>query len=192
MDTKQLLERLTRLGEIRREEWVEAQATALKYPYSLPLRLLSLTGDKAWGNDATDRQRMAMESLYVENFRPLNEVLGKVKALEDFDVMQEINAYKEVSFKTAPKSVLLSKFLEENDFPIDGDVADNTESLDELGKKSIAANDGLVSETLAVVFAKQGKIDEAVAMYEKLAAQNPEKSSTFAARIAELKSGNAE
>ncbi|MBQ7279471.1 MAG: hypothetical protein IJR13_01935 [Bacteroidales bacterium] len=192
MNTKQLLERLARLGESRRDEWAEAQATALQYSYSLPLRLLALTGDKAWDDSTIDHHRMMVESLYMENFRPISDVLDKAKALGEYDVMQEINAYKEVSFKTAPKSVLLSKFLEENDFPVNGNDEATTESLDNLGKKSIATDDGLCSETLAIVFAKQGKIEQAIAMYEKLAAQNPEKSSTFAARIAELRANKPE
>jgi tetratricopeptide (TPR) repeat protein len=44
----------------------------------------------------------------------------------------------------------------------------------------------LETETLAVVFEKQGKFDRAIAIYEKLISRNPEKSSTFAARIEEL------
>jgi len=104
-----------------------------------------------------------------------------------FDVLQAINSYQEVSFKTAPKSVILTNFLEK-----DGGIKLSEEDFEEvpvqeLAKKSILANESLESETLALVFEKQGKLAQALAMYEKLMINNPEKSSTFAVRIADLK-----
>ncbi len=106
--------------------------------------------------------------------------------MEDVDILQEINAYQEISFKTAPKSVILSKFL-------DIDVGepqqlDETEQLpvEVLAKKSIANEGVLETETLALVFEKQGKYDKAVEVYKKLIVKYPEKSSTFATRIIEL------
>lgn len=106
--------------------------------------------------------------------------------MEDVDILQEINAYQEISFKTAPKSVILSKFL-------DIDVGepqqlDETEQLpvEVLAKKSIANDGVLETETLALVFEKQGKYDKAVEVYKKLIVKYPEKSSTFATRIIEL------
>ena len=104
-----------------------------------------------------------------------------------FDVLQAINSYQEVSFKTAPKSVILTNFLEK-----DGGIKLSEEDFEEvpvqeLAKKSILANESLESETLALVLEKQGKLAQALAMYEKLMINNPEKSSTFAVRIAALK-----
>jgi hypothetical protein len=58
--------------------------------------------------------------------------------------------------------------------------------VQELAKKSIRVDNSLESETLALVLEKQGKIAQALAMYEKLMVNNPEKSSTFAVRIAAL------
>ena len=104
-----------------------------------------------------------------------------------FDVLQAINSYQEVSFKTAPKSVILSNFLEKDDGITLSDSEYEEVSIQELGKKSITANDSLESETLAVVLERQGKYAQALAMYEKLMLNNPEKSSTFAVRIAALK-----
>ncbi len=104
-----------------------------------------------------------------------------------FDVLQAINSYQEVSFKTAPKSVILTNFLEK-----DGGIKLSEEEFEEvpvqeLAKKSIRADESLESETLALVLEEQGKLAQALAMYEKLMVNNPEKSSTFAVRIADLK-----
>lgn len=106
---------------------------------------------------------------------------------DDFDVLQEINAYQEVSFKTAPKDVILTNFLEK-----DGgiDLSDNdfeTVPVQELAKKSVSSENSLESETLALILEKQGKIAQAIDMYAKLIVKNPEKSSIFAVRISALK-----
>lgn len=104
-----------------------------------------------------------------------------------FDVLQAINSYQEVSFKTAPKSVILTNFLEK-----DGGIKLSEDGFEEvpvqeLAKKSIRADESLETETLALVLEKQGKLSQALAMYEKLMVNNPEKSSTFAVRISALK-----
>ena len=106
---------------------------------------------------------------------------------EPFDVLQAINSYQEVSFKTAPKSVILSNFLEKDGGITLSDTGFEEVSIQELAKKSIAVDSSLESETLAIVLENQGKYAQALAMYEKLMLNNPEKSSTFAVRIAELK-----
>ena len=104
-----------------------------------------------------------------------------------FDVLQAINSYQEVSFKTAPKSVILSNFLEKDGGIELSEGGFSEVSIQELGKKSLAADGLLETETLAIVLERQGKYAQALAMYEKLMLNNPEKSSTFAVRIAALK-----
>ena len=104
-----------------------------------------------------------------------------------FDIMQEINSYQEVSFKTAPKSVILSKFLETSNCQPEDFVTGSNASVEDLGKKSVREDDSLDTETLALVCEKQGKYERAISIYEKLIVKYPEKSSTFAIRITELK-----
>jgi hypothetical protein len=57
------------------------------------------------------------------------------------------------------------------------------ESVFEMAVNSIAAETGLMSETLAEVMIKQGKYDKALEMYHKLSLQNPQKSVYFAQKI---------
>lgn len=103
------------------------------------------------------------------------------------DIMNEINAYHDISFKTAPKSVILSNFLETANCKIDDSVPAPATPIEELAKKSISFDDTLCTETLAVVLEKQGKYEKAIAIYEKLMCKYPEKISTFANRIEALK-----
>ncbi len=53
--------------------------------------------------------------------------------------------------------------------------------------KSVADNEGLASETLADLLARQGAFERAVKMYERLILIFPEKSTYFAAKIEQLK-----
>ena len=58
---------------------------------------------------------------------------------------------------------------------------------EDLTKRSKPIGGGLVTESFAKILEKQGKIDKAVEIYEKLIAKNPEKKAYFAAKISELK-----
>lgn len=56
----------------------------------------------------------------------------------------------------------------------------------EMAVNSISREDGIISESMAVVYAKQGKITEAINIYKKLSLNNPEKSIYFADKIENL------
>ena len=60
------------------------------------------------------------------------------------------------------------------------------EQVFEMAVNSIARKEELVSESLANVYAKQGKYEKAIEMYQKLSLQNPEKNAYFAAKIENL------
>ena len=176
----------------------KANGTALWEQQSLPRVILYM-------QDA-DRLYEQMEALTRETVSPVAESAPTQPArekvaespsptIEDkeepsngtFDVLQAINSYQEVSFKTAPKSVILSNFLEKDGGITLSDNGFEEVPIQELAKKSIATDGLLETETLALVLEKQGKYAQALAMYEKLLLANPEKSSTFAVRISALK-----
>lgn len=60
------------------------------------------------------------------------------------------------------------------------------EQVFEMAVNSISRKDELVSESLAEVYAKQGKKEKAMEMYQKLSLLNPEKNTYFAAKIENL------
>lgn len=60
------------------------------------------------------------------------------------------------------------------------------EQVFEMAVNSISRKDELVSESLAEVYARQGKKEKAIDMYQKLSLLNPEKNAYFAAKIENL------
>ena len=193
---------------------LDIQSEKTKYPYCSILQVLDLMSDKAvsiynWRERFFDRVAIRsldndlLESLLAgvqetkivtEEDMRLKKQIEKAKKKEygevsdeEFDVIEAINSYQDVlSFKTAPKSVIIKKFLESEGNKNQKNPSNETLSIDELGKKSISEKDEVVTETLALIFEKQGKIDKAVDTYKKLIVKYPEKKSIFANRIEEL------
>lgn len=166
----------------------EILAAKLKYPYCAALQLLDLMGDKACGNVGWDTIGMQKTRLYLRKDYPFDRRLSNVKLQEEkpVDILQEINSYQDVSFKTAPKSVILSNFLENE--VCEGLKTESKEPLpiEVITKKSISNDKPVETETLAVIYQKQGKYEKALGIYQKLIAKYPEKSSIFASRISEI------
>lgn len=69
--------------------------------------------------------------------------------------------------------------------------SDIHKETDELIKSSLDLNLGISSESLANLWAKQGRADLAIRMFEKLSKEYPEKSATFAVKIEKLKTDNS-
>ena len=207
--------KLSNLKSFTLQDKVEIQSEKGMYPFSSVLQMMDILSDKAaeiydWQNrflpksrvhlccpDILDTLLAKVEKIAVGNPDDLKykqqaeEAKHQEYSYQDngaFDVIREINSYQDVSFKTAPKSEILSKFLADGNCRTEdfGDYA--TSSIEDLGKKSISDGSPIETETLAVIFEKQGKFEKAIDIYKKLIVKYPEKSSTFATRISELES----
>ena len=142
----------------------------------------------------SDKAFLRKEHLDVEFHRDCKKINEIQKYIDEFFSKNKNNMsqneYKslcEIYAKFSEFVKDLSNFLEKDGGITLSDTGFEEVSIQELAKKSIAADDSLESETLAIVLEKQGKYARALAMYEKLMHNNPEKSSTFAVRIAEIK-----
>jgi tetratricopeptide (TPR) repeat protein len=76
---------------------------------------------------------------------------------------------------------LIDKFIASKPRKID--VTKEPLTPKELGRLSLVENEDFVTETLAGIYAKQGKYLKAIKIYEQLILNFPEKSTFFASRI---------
>lgn len=87
------------------------------------------------------------------------------------------------------KEEIIEKFIKEQP-KINTPLSDIEISEEEIDKNSLIENDDFVSETLAMVYEKQGYFSKAIKIYEKLSLEFPEKSGFFASKIEILKNIN--
>jgi hypothetical protein len=95
---------------------------------------------------------------------------------------------KSSSPKKSPKTKkdeLIDKFIAAEPRITPGQATKDNQS--DLSKASSELKEDLVSENLAIIFAKQGKTGKAIDIYKKLIWKFPQKKASFAARIEELK-----
>ena len=190
MDKKQFIDMVGNPSKFSSQDRAWLRAVQSKYPYSSVISLLALMADRAYRYDTSAQRCAAM--LSVCDSKVIDALLGRAatSTADDpsFDILSEINTFQEVSFKTAPKSVILSNFLQAGPAEDMQKAAEAEAPVVDDDKKSIRPNESLGTETLAVILEKQGKYDKALAIYRNLLARNPEKSSIFAPRIERLES----
>ncbi len=124
-------------------------------------------------------QQPSQEEAVEEEEPPLK--LGHLnddeQAIEEFSRRVKKNIQREIieSFiRSEPRISALNRTQKES------------ETARDLSEKSIRPA-GMVSENLANIFIRQGKVDKAVEMFEKLILKYPEKKAYFAGRIEDLK-----
>lgn len=195
MDKKQFIDMISAPTRFSSQDrgWLKAQLA--KYPYSSVVATLALLADHAHGFDTPEERRAV--ALSISNPEVLDTLLANASSgpaaatvADDpsFDILSEINTFQEVSFKTAPKSVILSNFLQVDPSEEENEASQDARNRDINDKKSLTPDVSLGTETLAVILEKQGRYDKALAIYKNLLAHNPEKSSIFAPRIEKLES----
>lgn len=107
------------------------------------------------------------------------------KATSEKEIRKSLKAKPKTSRSRTKKDDIIDKFIAE-----DPSITPNQkprENQSDLSKPSSVLKEDLVSENLAIIFAKQGKTAKAIEIYKKLIWKFPQKKASFAARIEELK-----
>ncbi|MBX7227105.1 MAG: hypothetical protein K1X55_13810 [Chitinophagales bacterium] len=106
----------------------------------------------------------------------------KEPKIEQLPLVQEVVKKEEV-IKTVPKVEVAE--LDERILPVKGRIKRDQE-VDRLATESVSFNKELASETLAMVFASQGKKMKAIEVYKILILKFPNKKRYFASQIKKL------
>lgn len=102
------------------------------------------------------------------------------------DALTEAEDEMPLSEKQKAQQEIIDSFISSNVGIIKADADSNEYSTADLSKESGQLSDKVISENFAKVLAQQGKIKQAIQMYEKLSLKYPEKSSYFASLIKKL------
>ena len=174
------------LGDEMEEDFLESQEVAeLVEPVDLTPELSSVLGDEIAEERepevVTDKEPLPKEesqknefTAWLEKLQPLSEV-GKVEPTKK---------PSESLADTLEKS-LIDKFIATN--PSVSRVKETFFNPEAKARESERLDDSLITETLAGIYAKQGKFERAIEAYQKLQLKFPDKSNYFAALIEEIK-----
>jgi hypothetical protein len=100
--------------------------------------------------------------------------------------MEHLEKIKDAESGKLANNDLIDKFIKDEP-KIEPEEKSPFFDATELARKSIIDNESVVSETLAEIYYRQGKLSKAINIYKKLSLVNPEKSSFFAAQIEKIR-----
>ena len=111
-----------------------------------------------------------------------------VKQVEESNIIEEINSYREPDLSENPTREEVRKRFLRIEPPETPNSETETESaeIETVIKRSATSDFKIVTETRAQIYLKQGNKDKALQIYRQLLADNPKKSVYFADRIREL------
>lgn len=118
-----------------------------------------------------------------EKKKTLDELMAIIE--DKIAELEREKAEPKKEVKKLTKAEIIDKFIAEN--PSISRPKQEFYNPISAAQDSVVDQEKIVSETLAMIYAKQGYFEKAISIYEKLILKNPEKSIYFAGQINELK-----
>ncbi len=180
---------------LNRETEEELHSLTIKYPFFQTGWILWLKNLRATGNPEFDNA-LKRAAILVPNRKQLYSVLFPIEVYNTEEIFSDQTNItppedtKTVEQNQSQRKNLIEKFLtgtsgtvklEKSKIEQPRDNADN-----EPITKSMAENDEIVTETLAMIYFNQKNYDKALDAFKKLRLKYPEKSVYFASRIKEI------
>ncbi|MBS1731203.1 MAG: hypothetical protein JSS67_10565 [Bacteroidetes bacterium] len=138
-----------------------------------------------------ESQASSFQDPVAENEMPLTiKAMHQVDYFESQGIRLDENAAKTDQLGARVKKFTdwLKDMKRISPYPQDlGSKQESTAIVDGFAAKSIESKEDVITEAMAEVLLKQGQINEAIHLYEKLSFLNPAKSTYFAAKIESLK-----
>ena len=173
-ESKTLVSKRKQVDAEHLREEVMANLEILKQTKASFLKLAELDDDKE-----KDIKKTATKKTTPAKKAPIKPVAKKAVAAPTTKSKQTGKSPR------AKKNELIDKFIADEPSITRGKAVKANQS--DLSKTSSELKEDLVSENLAIIFAKQGKASKAIEIYKKLIWKFPQKKASFAARIEELK-----
>ena len=190
------------------------EALVSEYPYFTVGQVLLAVGMKRCGHERTTQQvrtaaamtpdRNVLRKLctqlpdeYVATIEDLNKEMAlleeKKKSLDELKAiienkileLEKAKKSQKKEEKKLSKAEIIDKFIAEN--PSISRPKQDFFNPMTAAQESVIDQENIVSETLAMIYEKQGYFEKAISIYEKLKLKYPEKSIIFAAQINVLK-----